>query len=76
MDPILKPISRLGMDYVFIGLLFSVSTTGFALLFLQETTLLGLMLAIHLGIVYAFFLVLPFDQDEPMKIRFMGRKKC
>ena len=55
MDPVLRPVARLGMDYVFIGLLFWVSTTGLALLALRETSLMGLMLAIHLGVVYAFF---------------------
>ncbi len=62
MDPELKPVSQLGMDYVFIGLLFWVSTTGLLLLALRETMLMGLLLAIHLGFVYAFFLVLPYSK--------------
>ena len=62
MDPVLRPVARLGMDYVFIGLLFWVSTTGLALLALRETSLMGLMLAIHLGVVYAFFLVMPYSK--------------
>ena len=53
---------RLGMDYAFIGLLFSVSLTGLILLVLRDTSLMGLTLAIHLGFVYAFFLVLPFSK--------------
>ena len=50
------------MDYAFIGLLFSVSLTGLILLVLRETSFMGLTLAIHLGFVYAFFLVLPFSK--------------
>ena len=62
MDPVLRPVSRLGMDYVFIGLLFWVSTTGLVLLAVRETSFMGLTLAIHLGVVYAFFLVLPYSK--------------
>ena len=62
MDPVVKAFSTLGMDYVFIGLLFWVSATGLLLLAVRETGLMGLTLAIHLGVVYAFFLVLPYSK--------------
>jgi len=50
------------MDRGFIALLFLVSSSGLALLALRETSALGLMLAIHLGLVMAFFLTMPYSK--------------
>ena len=50
------------MDRGFIALLFLVSASGLALLALRETSSLGLMLAIHLGLVMAFFLTMPYSK--------------
>ncbi|MCP2067536.1 UNVERIFIED_ORG: citrate/tricarballylate utilization protein [Pseudomonas reinekei] len=50
------------MDRGFIALLFLVSASGLALLALRETNALGLMLAIHLGLVMAFFLTMPYSK--------------
>ncbi|MBF6039716.1 tricarballylate utilization 4Fe-4S protein TcuB [Pseudomonas sp. P154a] len=50
------------MDRGFIALLFLVSASGLALLALRETSALGLMLAIHLGLVMAFFLTMPYSK--------------
>ncbi|MGF7111600.1 citrate/tricarballylate utilization protein [Pseudomonas laurylsulfatiphila] len=50
------------MDRGFIVLLFLVSASGLALLALRETSALGLMLAIHLGLVMAFFLTMPYSK--------------
>ncbi|MNE17611.1 hypothetical protein D3C80_1105980 [compost metagenome] len=50
------------MDRGFIALLFLVSASGLALLAFRETTALGLMLAIHLGLVMAFFLTMPYSK--------------
>ena len=58
----MKSLRHLGMDYAFIWLLFWVSATGLALLALRETGLMGLMLAIHLALVYVLFLVLPYSK--------------
>ena len=55
----IKSLATLGMDYAFIWLLFWVSATGLILLALRETSFMGLILAIHLGLVYGFFLILP-----------------
>ena len=52
----------LGMDYAFIVSLFLVSFTGLVLLALRESSFMGLTLAIHLGLVYGFFLILPFSK--------------
>jgi citrate/tricarballylate utilization protein len=50
------------MDRGFIALLFLVSASGLALLAFRETSALGLMLAIHLGLVMAFFLTMPYGK--------------
>lgn len=50
------------MDRGFIALLFLVSASGLALLAVRESVALGLMLAIHLGLVMAFFLTMPYSK--------------
>lgn len=50
------------MDRGFIALLFLVSASGLALLAFRDTRALGLMLAIHLGLVMAFFLTMPYSK--------------
>jgi citrate/tricarballylate utilization protein len=50
------------MDRGFIGLLFFISLTGLLLLVLRETSLMGMLLAIHLGFVLAFFLTMPYSK--------------
>ena len=62
MDKRVLALKTLGMDYAFIWLLFWVSATGLILLALRETSFMGLTLAIHLGLVYGFFLILPFSK--------------
>jgi citrate/tricarballylate utilization protein len=62
MDKGIKPLASLGMDYAFIWLLFWVSATGLILLLLRHTSWMGLTLAVHLGLVYGFFLILPYSK--------------
>lgn len=50
------------MDRGFIALLFLTSLTGLLLLGLRETSYMGLFLAIHLGVVMALFLTLPYGK--------------
>ncbi|MFK3795846.1 tricarballylate utilization 4Fe-4S protein TcuB [Pseudomonas sp. NPDC088444] len=50
------------MDRGFIALLLALSISGLALLAFRETTALGLLLAIHLGFVMAFFLTMPYSK--------------
>ncbi|WP_314410748.1 tricarballylate utilization 4Fe-4S protein TcuB, partial [Pseudomonas kuykendallii] len=50
------------MDRGFIALLFLVSASGLALLALRDTSALGAMLALHLGLVMAFFLTMPYSK--------------
>ncbi len=61
-DPAHGDIKQRPMDRGFIALLFFVSLTGLVLLFGRNTGYMGLLLAIHLGMVMAFFLTLPYSK--------------
>ena len=50
------------MDRGFIALLFLTSLTGLALMIWRDTSALALLLAIHLGVVMALFLTLPYGK--------------
>jgi citrate/tricarballylate utilization protein len=43
-------------------MLFMTSLTGIALLLLRETSAMGLLLALHLGFVFALFITLPYSK--------------
>ena len=60
--PAVRLEAGLGMDYAFIVSLFLVSASGLVLLAVRETSLMGITLAIHLGLVYGFFLILPLSK--------------
>ncbi len=61
-NPAHGDVNQKPMDLGFIALLFLVSASGLALLALRETSALGLTLAIHLGLVMAFFLTMPYSK--------------
>ena len=50
------------MDLGFIALLFLVSATGLALLVWRDSGAMALLLAVHLGVVMALFLTLPYGK--------------
>ncbi|EHC43317.1 TcuB protein, partial [Salmonella enterica subsp. enterica serovar Alachua str. R6-377] len=50
------------MDRGFILLLFLTSLTGLALLAGRDTSGMGILLALHLGVVMALFLTLPYGK--------------
>ncbi len=56
-DPAQRP-----MDVGFIALLFIVAGTGLVLMLFRDGRALGLLLALHLGAVMAFFLTLPYSK--------------
>ena len=56
-DPAQRP-----MDRGFIALLLLASVTGLALLALRETRAMGLLLALHLGVVMGLFATLPYGK--------------
>ncbi|HEX2653329.1 MAG TPA: tricarballylate utilization 4Fe-4S protein TcuB [Xanthobacteraceae bacterium] len=61
-DSELQNQSRFGMDVAFIAMLFLSGTTGIALLVLRDTVTMGPLLALHLGVVFALFLTLPYSK--------------
>ena len=61
-DPVLSDEQRYGMDVAFIVMLFLTSFTGLALLLLRETSMMGPLLAIHIGVVFALFITLPYGK--------------
>ncbi|MFN3437418.1 MAG: tricarballylate utilization 4Fe-4S protein TcuB [Acidovorax sp.] len=61
-DPAHGDQAQKPMDRGFIALLFLTSATGLALLALRDTSLMGLLLAIHLGVVMALFITLPYGK--------------
>lgn len=61
-DPELADRKQAGMDLGFLALLFLTSLTGLLLLGLRETRAMGVLLAVHLGVVLALFLTLPYGK--------------
>lgn len=61
-DP--APVARqlMGGEYALLALLFLVSATGLLLLAVRHTGAMGLTLAIHLGLVLALFVALPYSK--------------
>jgi citrate/tricarballylate utilization protein len=51
-----------GMDRGFIALLFLTASTGLALMLARGTSALPLLLCVHLGIVMALFLTMPYSK--------------
>jgi citrate/tricarballylate utilization protein len=61
-DRALQDQPRYGMDVAFIVMLFLTSLTGLALLVLRATPAMGVLLALHLGVVFALFVTLPYGK--------------
>ena len=61
-DPNTVEVSQKPMDLGFIALLFLTSLTGLALMLWRDTSLLALLLAVHLGVVMALFVTLPYGK--------------
>jgi citrate/tricarballylate utilization protein len=51
-----------GMDLAFITMLFLTGASGLALLLFRTTQAMGPLLAVHLGIVFALFLTMPYGK--------------
>ncbi len=61
-EPATADAQQNGMDVAFIALLGLTSASGLALLALRETAALGSLLVVHLGIVLALFITLPYGK--------------
>src|ERR1700753_579990 len=59
---VLADEKRMGMDVAFIAMLFLTALTGIALLLLRETSAMGPLLALHLGVVFALFITMPYGK--------------
>ena len=71
-DPELIDRPSLGMDVAFLAMLFLTSLTGLALLVLRETGAMGILLALHLGVVFALFLTFPYGKFVHGLYRFLA----
>jgi citrate/tricarballylate utilization protein len=69
-DPIMEDQPRNGMDYAFTVMLFLTALTGLMLLLLRATSATGILLAVHLGVVFALFLTLPYSKSVHGLFRF------
>jgi citrate/tricarballylate utilization protein len=61
-DPNTADLTQKPMDLGFIALLFLTSLTGLALMLWRDTSFLALLLAVHLGVVMALFVTLPYGK--------------
>ena len=61
-DPM--PVARrmLGPDVALLMLLALVAATGLELLLLRGTSVMGVLLAVHLGFVFALFVIIPYSK--------------
>jgi citrate/tricarballylate utilization protein len=60
--PDMQDETRFGMDTAFIAMLFLTGATGLVLLLLRATPAMGMLLAVHLGVVFGFFISLPYGK--------------
>ncbi|TPG60589.1 tricarballylate utilization 4Fe-4S protein TcuB [Roseomonas nepalensis] len=61
-DPAPAARNLLGADYALLVLLLLAASTGLLLLALRDTGAMGVLLAVHLGIILALFLVIPYSK--------------
>ncbi|MFI5012361.1 MAG: tricarballylate utilization 4Fe-4S protein TcuB [Hyphomicrobiales bacterium] len=71
-DPALVDERRFGMDVAFIAMLLMASLTGIGLLVLRDTRAMGPLLALHLGVVLAFFITMPYGKFVHGLYRFLA----
>jgi len=61
-DPMVLDTARMGMDTGFILMLLLTGLSGLLLMVLRLTPAMGIMLAVHLGAVFALFLTMPYGK--------------
>ncbi len=74
-DPALVDGAHKGMDVAFIAMLFLTSLSGFLLMILRDTGAMGILLALHLGVVLGLFLSLPYGKFVHGLYRFLALVK-
>ena len=71
-EPVIADDERFGMDVAFIAMLLLSGATGLALLALRATSLMGFALALHLAVVFALFITLPYGKFVHGIYRFLA----
>lgn len=71
-DPLLVDRPRWGMDVAFIVMLFLTSLTGLLLMILRASPAMGLLLALHLGVVFSLFFTMPYGKFMHGIYRFLA----
>lgn len=61
-DPLTQDRALWGMEAAFLAMLFLTSLTGLALLLLRSTPAMGILLALHLGVVFGLFVTMPYGK--------------
>lgn len=61
-DPVMTDTQRLGMDTAFIAMLLLSGLTGLLLFLFRETLAMGVLLALHLGVILALFVTMPYSK--------------
>ncbi len=61
-NPELADRGQTGLDITFLVMLFLTSLTGFLLLIFRESAAMGVILAVHLGIVLGLFVTFPYGK--------------
>jgi citrate/tricarballylate utilization protein len=61
-DRALIDSAKFGMDTAFLVMMLLTGLTGLLLMMLRETPVMGVMLAIHLGVVFSLFLTMPYGK--------------
>jgi citrate/tricarballylate utilization protein len=61
-DTVLQDLSSTGMDVAFLVMLLLTALTGLLLLVLRDGAAMGILLALHLGIVFGLFITLPYGK--------------
>jgi citrate/tricarballylate utilization protein len=61
-DPVMVDQARSGMDSAFTLMLFLTGLSGLLLWLLRGSPAMGTLLAIHLGVVLALFLTMPYGR--------------
>jgi citrate/tricarballylate utilization protein len=71
-DPAIVDETRKGMDVAFLVMLLLTSVTGLLLLVLRDTSAMGVLLAVHLGVVFALFITMPYGKFVHGIYRFLA----
>ncbi len=61
-DEVMMDMKSLGMDVAFIASLGLTGLSGLLLMLLRETPAMGILLSLHLGVVFALFLSMPYGK--------------